>query len=54
MLENKYKQITISEHILLYDKIIPQDYFLRNCVNSKNKNLNYAVIFIMKRKNNKM
>lgn len=29
MLENKYKQITISEHISLYDKIIPQDHFLR-------------------------
>lgn len=29
MLENKYKQITISEHISLYDKIIPQDNFLR-------------------------
>ena len=25
MLENKYKQITISEHISLYDKIIPKD-----------------------------
>ena len=23
MLENKYKQITISEHLSLYDKIIP-------------------------------
>lgn len=29
MLENKYKQITISEHIKLYDKIIPQNHFLR-------------------------
>ena len=29
MLENKYKQITISEHISLYDKIIPKDHFLR-------------------------
>lgn len=29
MLENKYKQITISEHIKLYDMIIPQDHFLR-------------------------
>lgn len=29
MLENKYKQITISEHISLYDKIIPQSHFLR-------------------------
>ena len=29
MLENKYKQITISEHISLYDKIIPQDHLLR-------------------------
>lgn len=29
MLENKYKQITISEHISLYDKIIPQEHFLR-------------------------
>ena len=29
MLENKYKQITISKHISLYDKIIPQDHFLR-------------------------
>lgn len=29
MLENKYKQLTISEHISLYDKIIPQDHFLR-------------------------
>ena len=29
MLENKYKQMTISEHIKLYDKIIPQDHFLR-------------------------
>lgn len=29
MLENKYKQITISEHISLYDKIIPNDHFLR-------------------------
>ena len=29
MLENKYKQITISEHISLYDKIIPKDNFLR-------------------------
>ena len=29
MLENKYKQITISEHISLYDKIIPQNHFLR-------------------------
>lgn len=29
MLENKYKQISISEHISLYDKIIPQDHFLR-------------------------
>ena len=30
MLENKYKQITISEHISLYDKIIPKEHFLRN------------------------
>ncbi len=29
MLENKYKQITISEHIGLYDKIIPKNHFLR-------------------------
>ena len=29
MLENKYKHITISEHILLYDKKIPKDNFLR-------------------------
>lgn len=29
MLENKYKQLTISEHISLYDKIIPADHFLR-------------------------
>ena len=29
MLENKYKQITISEHISLYDKIIPKYNFLR-------------------------
>lgn len=29
MLENKYKQLTISEHISLYDKIIPQNHFLR-------------------------
>lgn len=29
MLENRYKQITISEHISLYDKIIPQGHFLR-------------------------
>ena len=29
LLENKYKQITISEHISLYDKIIPQDHLLR-------------------------
>ena len=29
MLENRYKQITISEHINLYDKIIPKDHFLR-------------------------
>lgn len=29
MLENRYKQIKISEHISLYDKIIPQDHFLR-------------------------
>ena len=29
MLENKYKQMTISEHISLYDKIIPKDNFLR-------------------------
>ena len=29
MLENRYKQMTISEHISLYDKIIPQDHFLR-------------------------
>ena len=29
MLENKYKQLTISEHISLYDKIIPKDHFLR-------------------------
>ncbi len=29
MLENKYKQITISEHISLYDKIIPKEHFLR-------------------------
>lgn len=29
MLENKYKQITISEHISLYEKIIPKDNFLR-------------------------
>ena len=29
MLENKYKQMTISEHISLYDKIIPKDHFLR-------------------------
>ena len=28
MLKNKYKQITISEHISLYDKIIPKDNFL--------------------------
>ena len=29
MLENKYKQMTISEHIKLYDIIIPQNHFLR-------------------------
>ena len=29
MLENKYKQITISEHLSLYDKIIPKEHFLR-------------------------
>jgi len=29
MLENKYKQMTISEHINLYDKIIPKNHFLR-------------------------
>ena len=29
MLENKYKQMTISEHINLYDKIIPKEHFLR-------------------------
>ena len=29
MLENKYKQITISEHISLYNKIIPQNHFLK-------------------------
>ena len=29
MLENRYKQITISEHISLYDKIISKDHFLR-------------------------
>lgn len=29
MLENKYQQIAISEHISLYDKIIPKDHFLR-------------------------
>lgn len=29
MIENKYKQMTISEHISLYDKIIPKDHFLR-------------------------
>lgn len=29
MLENKYKQMTISEHISLYDKIIPQEHLLR-------------------------
>ena len=29
MLENRYKQMTISEHISLYDKIIPKDHFLR-------------------------
>ena len=29
MLENKYKQLTISEHMKLYDIIIPQDHFLR-------------------------
>jgi len=29
MLENKYKQMTISEHIKLYDKIVPKEHFLR-------------------------
>ena len=29
MLENKYKQMTISEHINLYEKIIPKEHFLR-------------------------
>lgn len=29
MLGNKYKQITISEHIKLYDMIIPKEHFLR-------------------------
>lgn len=29
MLENRYKQLSISEHIGLYDKIIPKDHFLR-------------------------
>ena len=29
MLENRYKQITISEHINLYDKLIPKEHFLR-------------------------
>lgn len=29
LLENRYKQLTISEHIGLYDKIIPKDHFLR-------------------------
>jgi len=29
MLENKYKQMVISEYVSLYDKIIPKDHFLR-------------------------
>ena len=29
MLENKYKQLRISEHIDLYDKIISKDHILR-------------------------
>ena len=29
MLEHRYKQITISEHISLYDKIISKGHFLR-------------------------
>ena len=29
MLSNKYKQITISEHLKLYDQIIPKDHLLR-------------------------
>lgn len=29
MLENRYKQIAISEYIKLYDRIIPQDHILR-------------------------
>lgn len=29
MLNNKYKQLKISEHLKLYDQIIPKDHFLR-------------------------
>lgn len=43
MLENKYKQITISEHISLYDKIIAKDNFLRKLKENITENTNEKV-----------
>lgn len=40
MLENRYKQITISEHIKLYDKIIPEDHILRKI----KENVNFSFV----------
>ena len=46
MLENKYKQITISEYVSLYDKIISKDNFLRKlkeiCL-EKNRTKRYTI-----------
>ncbi len=40
LLENRYKQITISEHIKLYDKIIPEDHILRKI----KENVNFSFV----------
>ena len=40
MLETKYKQMTISEHISLYDKIIPSEHFLRKL----KENINFSFV----------
>lgn len=40
MLENRYKQITISEHIKLYDQIIPEDHILRKI----KENVNFSFV----------
>ena len=46
-IKNEYKQMTISEHISLYDKIIPKNHFLRKL----KENINFSFVNKLVEKN---